>query len=93
MLENRSFDNLLGNFYDLGELPSGTSFEGLIGKECRIRSHPACRHRAGVTSRPGAWARGQSLTALFPREQAAFQDRIGQSVPNYGRSTTLLGPS
>jgi hypothetical protein len=32
MLENRSFDNLLGNLYAPGELPSGTSFEGVIGK-------------------------------------------------------------
>ena len=32
MLENRSFDNLLGYLYDRSNLPPGASFEGVVGK-------------------------------------------------------------
>ena len=34
MFENRSFDNLLGRLYEPGEV---SSFEGVLGKECRTR--------------------------------------------------------
>ena len=33
MLENRSFDNLLGHLYAAGEAPRGQTFEGVAGKE------------------------------------------------------------
>src|SRR5436305_1600082 len=32
MLENRSFDNMLGYLYGPGQVPRGQSFEGLAGK-------------------------------------------------------------
>ena len=52
MLENRSFDNLLGYLYDpkynkdgKGVLPKGKSFEGLQGKE---HSNPVPPHAPGA---------------------------------------------
>ena len=47
MLENRSFDSLLGNLYDPAGLPPGKSFEGLIGTDL---SNPI---PAGAPAPPG----------------------------------------
>ena len=33
MLENRSFDNLLGYLYEAGRAPRGQAFEGVDGKQ------------------------------------------------------------
>ena len=56
MLENRSFDNLLGYLYDpkynkdgKGVLPKGKSFEGLQGKE---HSNPVPPHSPGAEEHP-----------------------------------------
>ena len=38
MLENRSFDNMLGYLYAPGEVPRGQTFDGVIGKHL---SNPA----------------------------------------------------
>jgi phospholipase C len=52
MLENRSFDNLLGDLYAPGELPPGKSFEGLIGKELSNPIPPGVPTPGRATSVP-----------------------------------------
>jgi phospholipase C len=50
MLENRSFDNLLGYLYDPSELPPGKSFEGVIGKDLSNPIPPGSLAPRGITS-------------------------------------------
>lgn len=44
MMENRSFDNMLGYLYQPGEVPRGQSFDGVAGKSL---SNPAPEHILG----------------------------------------------
>jgi len=50
MLENRSFDNLLGSLYAPSDLPTGKSFEGLIGKNLSNPIPAGAPAPPGVTS-------------------------------------------
>ena len=52
MLENRSFDNLLGSLYAPSDLPPGKSFEGLIGKNLSNPIPSGAPAPPGVTSIP-----------------------------------------
>ena len=52
MLENRSFDNLLGSLYAPSDLPTGKSFEGLIGKNLSNPIPAGAPAPPGVTSIP-----------------------------------------
>jgi len=52
MLENRSFDSLLGNLYAPSEVPAGTSFEGVIGKNLSNPIPANVPAPPGVTSVP-----------------------------------------
>jgi phospholipase C len=47
MMENRSFDNVVGWLYDSGSVPGGQSFDGLSGK---VLSNPV---PGGGTANPG----------------------------------------
>jgi phospholipase C len=55
MLENRSFDNLLGYLYEPGAVPRGESFEGVWGKDLYnpIPPHAAQAHRQVVLVHQG----------------------------------------
>ena len=52
MLENRSFDNLLGNLYAPDELPAGKAFDGVIGKDLSNPIPAGAPAPPGVTSIP-----------------------------------------
>jgi phospholipase C len=53
MLENRSFDSMLGYLYEPGAVPRGQSFEGVAGKDLSnpipLRAPDAARGRVPVT--------------------------------------------
>ena len=104
MLENRSFDNLLGGLYAPGELPPGKPFEGLIGKELSNPIPPGVPTPAGgpvpvlnadqlsrSLSRPGRGLRARQHPALQHRFAAAQSPRpLPATAPMTGFVTDYI---
>ena len=77
MLENRSFDHLLGYLYsDSGNVsPAGQPFEGLTGSE----SNPARRTGIPAASRLGVYS-APALAAAAPATAAALSSEVRASA-------------